>query len=134
MTAAASTFLVLPDDDGIRPAGPPDACFYCGRGVGEPHRDSCVCIVRETTYGIFHLGSEIGRWTTGEPADWDIELCEFARNQAAWCKNNLLESPGLDARALASLPAIVKNMECCCDILDLRVVSRSDTPRRAAGG
>jgi hypothetical protein len=34
--------LVAPNDDGIRPAGPRDACFYCRQKVGQPHKPDCV--------------------------------------------------------------------------------------------
>lgn len=36
--------LVDPNDDGIRPAGKPDECFYCNSKVGEEHGRQC-CIV-----------------------------------------------------------------------------------------
>ena len=39
--------LVDPFDDGTRPAGAPDVCFYCRQKVGEPHRQDCV-IVQKT--------------------------------------------------------------------------------------
>ena len=36
--------LVDPFDDGIRPAGAPDACFYCKQKVGQPHKRDCVMV------------------------------------------------------------------------------------------
>lgn len=33
-----------PNDDGIRPAGPPDVCFYCNQKVGFPHIQTCVAV------------------------------------------------------------------------------------------
>ena len=36
--------LVDPFDDGIRPAGAPDRCFYCQQKVGEPHARDCVIV------------------------------------------------------------------------------------------
>ena len=36
--------LVDPKDDGIRPAGRPDECFYCRQKVGEPHGQKCVIV------------------------------------------------------------------------------------------
>ena len=37
--------LVLKDDDGIRPAGRPNQCFYCNQQVGKPHKQDCACLV-----------------------------------------------------------------------------------------
>jgi hypothetical protein len=36
--------LVAVNDDGIRPAGEPDECFYCHQKVGQPHGRDCVCV------------------------------------------------------------------------------------------
>lgn len=36
--------LVTVNDDGIRPAGEPDECFYCNQKVGQPHDRDCVII------------------------------------------------------------------------------------------
>lgn len=36
--------LVAINDDGIRPAGEPDECFYCNQKVGLPHGHDCVCV------------------------------------------------------------------------------------------
>lgn len=38
--------LVAADDDGIRPAGPPDACLYCRQKVGQRHQLTCVIWTR----------------------------------------------------------------------------------------
>jgi hypothetical protein len=38
--------LVDPQDDGIRPAGPSDACFYCEQLVGTPHARDCVVVTK----------------------------------------------------------------------------------------
>jgi hypothetical protein len=39
--------LVDPKDDGIRPAGEPDACFYCSQKVGQPHALDCVVVKKK---------------------------------------------------------------------------------------
>ena len=39
--------LVDPKDDGIRPAGKPDECFYCNSKVGKPHGHDCVCVKKK---------------------------------------------------------------------------------------
>ena len=38
------------DDDGVRPAGKANECFYCQRLIGNPHKAGCV-IVR----GVFEV-------------------------------------------------------------------------------
>lgn len=38
--------LVEEDDNGIRPAGGPDTCFYCKRKVGEEHAKDCTTILK----------------------------------------------------------------------------------------
>lgn len=37
---------VDPEDDGIRPAGASDECFYCHQKVGEPHQRDCVIVTK----------------------------------------------------------------------------------------
>lgn len=44
--------LVLKNDDGIRPAGKPDACFYCKQKVGTPHCDDCITLLRKARIKI----------------------------------------------------------------------------------
>ncbi|HET9375657.1 MAG TPA: hypothetical protein VFO40_11830 [Chthoniobacterales bacterium] len=38
--------LVAINDDGIRPAGEPDECFYCNHKVGQPHGRDCVTVTK----------------------------------------------------------------------------------------
>jgi hypothetical protein len=38
--------LVAINDDGIRPAGEPDECFYCNKKVGQPHGRDCVVVTK----------------------------------------------------------------------------------------
>jgi hypothetical protein len=39
--------LVHPQDDGIRPAGLPDECFYCNQKIGTPHLEGCVAVKKK---------------------------------------------------------------------------------------
>ena len=39
--------LVHPQDDGIRPAGLPDECFYCKQKIGNPHLEDCVAVTKK---------------------------------------------------------------------------------------
>lgn len=75
---------VLPNDDGIRPAGPANACFYCGRIVGQEHGRECVAVKRtiKARY-TFEIEVDI-------PAFWETDTFEFARNESSWCANNAI--------------------------------------------
>jgi hypothetical protein len=44
--------LVHPKDDGIRPAGNPDECFYCNQKVGQPHAPDCVAVSRRARFTV----------------------------------------------------------------------------------
>ncbi len=39
-------------DDGIRPAGPPDACLYCGQKVSSPHSKDCVMVTKRILVSV----------------------------------------------------------------------------------
>lgn len=43
---------VHPLDDGIRPAGRPDHCFFCQQAVGYPHLRSCVVVTKTVRFRI----------------------------------------------------------------------------------
>jgi hypothetical protein len=57
--------LVHPKDDGIRPNGQPDQCFYCGQSVGQPHARDCVAVSKRARFKIT-LEVDIDR-----PCCWD---------------------------------------------------------------
>jgi hypothetical protein len=61
-------------DNGPRPAGKPDQCFYCGEKIGKLHKKDCVCRVKEV-----------------DVRSWDKQAIEFQRNDGSWCADNGLE-------------------------------------------
>lgn len=76
--------IVTKDDDGIRPAGKPDECFYCSEKVGQKHKLDCVTITRKVVVEYaFTLVIDF-------PQTWDKEDIEFNRNEGTWCANNAL--------------------------------------------
>lgn len=83
MKAPEGFWKVRIDDEGIRPAGPPDACFYCAQKVGELHTGGCV--IRERTVVIRYTVEIVVR----EPEDWDSGRVEFAHNESSRCQSNL---------------------------------------------
>jgi hypothetical protein len=85
---------VLKHDDGIRPAGRPDRCFYCGQRVGQLHARDCNVITKLIELKItatlpdgrvFH-----GSWTLEEPHFWKPEDSESYKNESSWCGGNVL--------------------------------------------
>jgi hypothetical protein len=90
--------LVLSNDDGIRPAGKPDECFYCKQKVGQPHKSDCVILSRKVKVRYsFEIEIEV-------PWEWDAETIRFHRNDSSWCANNAIreleEFTDDDARCL----------------------------------
>lgn len=72
-------------ENGPRPAGKSDECFYCHNKLGEDHKKDCVCrrktVVMEYT---FKLVIEMPQSFT----PYDIE---FNRNDGSWCASNAIE-------------------------------------------
>jgi len=76
------TLPVMSDDPGIRPAGKPDQCFYCGRKVGESHKQDCV-ILKRAVKVRYTFEIEIDM-----PFAWDAGMIDFHRNDSSWCASN----------------------------------------------
>lgn len=77
--------FVAPDDDGIRPAGKPDECFYCKQKVGDRHLWKCVAVDKKVLVK-FELTLE-----DNVPVSWDREQIEFHYNKSSWCGSNIVE-------------------------------------------
>jgi len=108
--------LVLEDDDGIRPAGRPDECFYCRQKVGTPHGEECVIPQKKVkiTY-TFDLEIEV-------PYSWGKKQIEFHRNESSWCSDN----------AIRDLVASSINKDrCLCDGFEAEYIEDIDSePKR----
>lgn len=77
--------LVLPNDDGIRPAGAPDECFYCRQKIGQPHGRECVAVHKKVkVLYTYELEIEV-------PYFWTKENVESHRNESSWCASNGIE-------------------------------------------
>lgn len=73
-------------DHGIRPAGPPDRCFYCDEPMGGEHKDGCV--IRSRTVVVrFHVDLVVN-----VPEHWDPSEVESSFNVSSWCGGNLAAS------------------------------------------
>jgi len=76
--------LVQVDDDGIRPAGTPDRCFYCEQAVGAPHLRDCVVVTKTIQVRYeFILNIDI-------PWEWEKDTFERHHNESTWCADNAL--------------------------------------------
>ena len=101
---------VLPNDDGIRPAGAQDECLYCGCKVGEFHKRDCV-IVNKTVKVRYSFEIEIE-----QPHYWDKERIEDYHNNGSWCADNAIDELERDS---------VKN-GCLCGRFTCEVVDMGD--------
>lgn len=126
--SAKSWPLVDPWDDGIRPAGLPDHCFYCGQRVGKPHGPHCVIVTKVVELRV-RVGDVEGPWITTVPHAWDEEDIRYRYNDSTWCAGNLFDEDL--AEPLASHLAAMDPDGCICDMTTVslaRVVD--DTPTR----
>lgn len=76
------THQVTPEN-GPRPAGQADECFYCKQKIGADHKPDCVC--RKKTV-VVRLELEIA---IAVPEDWDTRDIEFFYGEK-WCASNLV--------------------------------------------
>ena len=97
-------------DNGPRPAGPPDRCFYCSQRLGRPHTDDCVLVTKTTKIRLsFEIEVDVPRcWN-----DDDIEY-QFG-SDSSWCC--CIENIAGYMKTLG--PA---EQECLCDSADCKVV------------
>lgn len=92
---------------GIRPAGKPDRCFYCGSLSGEQHRHDCV--IRSRTVVV----RTIVEHTINVPESWTKELIEFTEGSS--CSDNLIAN-------LSSLLERLKDHSCTCGMVSVEYV------------
>jgi hypothetical protein len=129
-------------DDGIRPAGPSDACFYCRQTVGTPHTRDCVIVQKTIELEVIaRLPNDIlfrGVWQLEVPYAWEPAQIEFAKNESTWCKSNLLDERETgkvswnDPTAWDKLLPLDEDGACLCSVLSFRVLRIVDPgPKRA---
>lgn len=107
---------VVKNDDGIRPAGRNDTCFYCGSKIGEYHKGDCVVVTKKVKVrATIEYEIEV-------PHFWDNEQIEFHRNEGSWCSDNLINE----------LQVIEKrNDDCLCYYTEFEYIETTDnTPKR----
>lgn len=118
--------LVVAGDDGIRPSGPPDACLYCKRRIGEEHGRDCVVVTKRIRLiaGVdTDAGLVVGAWESDEPHSSSIETILWRYNEGCWCADNLVDQvtewkTGAQARGLyvpGLLLEVMRRDGCLCD-------------------
>ena len=71
-------------DDGIRPAGKPDECFYCRQKVGTEHKTDCVAVKKIVKVKYeYIIDIEV-------PHNWNAADIEFYKNESSYCASNSL--------------------------------------------
>lgn len=129
--------LVHPQDDGIRPAGGPNECFYCGKKIGEPHARDCVIVTKRILMRITSVdGTVTGSCEYDEAYCFDRDTCEYMRNEGSWCADNILATDDYnvtwDQPNALELLKKMSGAGCLCDKLVFKFVRVVDgTPRRA---
>lgn len=107
--------LVDPKDDGIRPAGRPNECFYCNRKVGQRHGPECVIVTKVVKIRITL------EYPVTVPHFWDESQINFHRNESSWCADN----------AIREIEAHAEKSGCLCGELKTEFVTVvDDTPTR----
>jgi hypothetical protein len=113
-------------DNGPRPAGKPNECFYCHRKIGQQHANDCPCrhrtIVVEARIRYVTVTSE---YVTPESFNARHDCSDGA---GTWCGDNVfkdMERCGLNSDAPEGEP-------CACDsvkVLYIREASPEDEER-----
>lgn len=75
--------MILPVyEDGVRPAGPTDKCFYCDCSKGSEHLQSCVM---RHKLAVFEITVQ---YISIVPASWDEDQISFHRGESSFCLGN----------------------------------------------
>jgi hypothetical protein len=143
MTAVEGWPLVDPRDDGIRPGGRPDECFYCRQRIGTPHGAECVIVtkrieMRVTVKAVLEGFATQGLWQFDEPHSWGAEMSNSHKNDGTWCAGNFLDI-SREVVVWGDKPAPWAFLEkefawgsCLCEYLVFEFVRVIDaTPKRA---
>lgn len=113
----SATLLRIVTADDVRPAGPPETCFFCRRPIGQQHAFECVTVTVPRTYEVLLDAQTVGLWTCDDPVSWDRDQRYFHKNESSWCANNLLTSGALRLTEGRALPA--PGDDCLCRRVEL---------------
>ncbi len=120
-------FKVLPDDDGIRPAGRPDQCFYCRQMVGDFHKRDCVICRKDVACTVHVEGRPVLNATIDIPAAWNPQEFYSWSNLGSWCKSNL-SNGYLSEEDTREFESWFDPDECACPDTEIKYVSEDPRP------
>lgn len=120
--------IVLEDDDGIRPDGNQNECFYCRSNVGNRHRKDCVTLLKMTRYKVMYEDRVVGEFVTSDPWSWSNYDCEFHKNDSSWCADNALDLIDWSDHSVEKIIETISEdpNRCTCPILSFRVLRIED--------
>lgn len=111
----------LVGDYGIRPAGKPDECFYCGAKIATEHRMECV--IRDKTV-VVKVEMEL---VVKVPEDWDQNNIEFKYNDSSSCQDNIIQEIN------SMVERMNNDASCSCGLINvkyLREATEEDESRQ----
>jgi len=77
------TNLLVTIENGVRPAGKPDECFYCHVKLGGHHHDECPFVTKIVKIrAVVEFDYEC-------PRHWGKDMIEFFFNESSWCMGDL---------------------------------------------
>lgn len=82
--------LLVTKENGPRPAGKPDECFYCRQPLGYQHTWNCVLVERKVRVAVTVT------YEVTIPAHWDEARFLQHRTGSFWCASNVIDE--LDKR------------------------------------
>jgi hypothetical protein len=124
---------VTANDDGIRPAGKPDECFYCRRKVGEKHKPTCAMVTVVNFYEVYLDGLHVGVWSTKDPASWDLRMQHFHKNEGSWCSNNMRKQGELMLHKGVEIPFDPEDSNTCTLCLRVELIPVDPIPLEKNG-
>ena len=129
--------VVVADDYGIRPAGPPDACVYCLSKVGAPHGADCVVVSKRVVAIVLIVRNDeehaLLEWHTTTPYSWTAKDFNFSKNDASWCSDNLSDEIDNLTVLYSDFDALefIKGGDarpCLCQYVKIAMQSAGDVP------
>ena len=72
-------------ENGPRPRGRDDECFYCHHAIGTEHAKTCVCRKRTIMVRVeIDMAYDV-------PEHWDKDMIDFHFGDSSWCADNIVE-------------------------------------------
>jgi hypothetical protein len=120
---------VIENDDGIRPAGPKNACFYCKSKIGQKHSYTCAVVIQEIELvAIFKRFDKAARFRVTVPFHWKEDDILHHFNESGWCAENIIyyeerqkpDEPSV-ARAASAMLGLKGKDQCLCGFVEVEL-------------